>query len=121
MPGDFDLEPKLRELAAAFKQRDMRAHLDLLRDFYVRYARAKRAALLAKQPRWEIDFVVEWLAVLGIAPFDHVYPVRPGATSCEHCVEQHDPLSGVFTRTSIEGRALFACTRCGARWIVPSK
>lgn len=119
--SDFDLEPKLRELAEQFKARDMRAHVGLLRDFYRRYARAKRASLLAgKQPRWEIDLVLEWLCVLGIAPFDHVYPVRAHGSRCAHCTEQRDPLSGTFVRTSIQGRALSECTRCGGRWIVLS-
>lgn len=119
--GDFDLEPLLRQLAAEFTRRDMRGHVELLRGFYRRYARAKHASVLAAKPVWEVDLVLEWMCMLRIPPFEHAYAVLPGVTKCPTCVGIASPTSGVFTHCAVPGLLVLQCLQCGGRWLVPKE
>lgn len=116
-----ELEPLLRALAAEFDRRDMPGHVELLRNFYARYRAAKKRANLAPKPVWEIDLVLQWLAMLRIPPFDRAYEERPAEAGCPTCTADGAGISGTCTRTAINGLTLSACIRCGAEWLVVSE
>ena len=115
---DFELEPLLRALAAEFARREMEEHLRLLRVFYARYRSEKKRSSLARQPSWEIDTVLEWLAVFRIVPFERVYQELSHDAPCPKCTAASDPLTATFTRAAVHGTTLLQCLRCGERWLV---
>jgi hypothetical protein len=116
--SDVELETLLRALAAEFKRREMTQHLELLRVLYRRYRAAKTRAALAPKPVWEIDVVLQWLAMLHIPPFESVFRELPSGAPCPRCTEVKDPMSASFTRAAFHGATLLECMRCGQCWLV---
>lgn len=115
---DFELEPLLRALAAEFARRDMQDHLRLLRVFYARYRAETKRSALSPKPSWEIDTVLEWLAVFRLPPLEHVYQELDHGAPCPRCATTGDPMTAVFTRAAVRGTTVLQCLGCGERWVV---
>jgi hypothetical protein len=113
MAAAFDFRGLVTELGREFKRRGMERHLWALRRFYREYL------LHETEPRlWSFDLVIEWLCLLRIGPFDHVYKVLPRGAPCPRCGSaEARGAPAVWTEAVWSGGAKLHCTRCGAAWL----
>jgi hypothetical protein len=118
--GDFDLLAAVVLLGAEFRKRNMDAHLAALRRFYEEQRRRKRARALtmARDRVWDEDMVIEWLGLLRIPPFEHMYPLLPRDAPCPTCgATSSRELPATFVRLVWPGGSLEQCRRCETSWI----
>jgi hypothetical protein len=116
--SDFDVLQLAVLLAEEFRRRDMRRHLQHLREFYAR-ARAEERADAGRSPRpWTHNLVMEWLQVFRVPPFHHAYPVATADADCWNC-DFSRKVTAAYARTRLvfPGGALIECQRCWARWL----
>lgn len=113
----LDVDGLILEVAAKFKQHDMREHLALLRGFY-KWRRAEtRARLRAKPPApWNVDIVLGWVALWRIPPFDSIYKTLPKGAPCPCGAGQQ----AMHCECAWPGGHLLRCRACATTWLVPS-
>jgi hypothetical protein len=115
---DLDWRVLTVRLGREFNRRAMTTEVKSLREFYVRRAREKKANAARGRPLWDEDVVLDWLAMLRIPPFEHVYTLRPPNAPCPRCRSSAKGHEGPnWIRTSFPGGALIQCQGCGERWL----
>jgi hypothetical protein len=110
----FSLEPLLLELARRFAAAGMTKHLAALRRHYMARRKRLRAAALGSS-EWTEDFVLEWLCLLQIPPFDRFYAELPDG-HCPCGARMRDG-AGAHVQSVFPGGYLMRCL-CGQTWLV---
>jgi formate dehydrogenase maturation protein FdhE len=110
----MSLERAILELAEHFKTHGMHKHLQSLRGYYRQRTLRKRQQALSKEPGWDEDMVVQWLALFQIAPFDGVYTVLAKWNTCP--CGGGSPASD-YTSAVFPGGRLARCGACGKDWL----
>jgi hypothetical protein len=111
----LDFEKLILALAAELKRRELHEHVEQLRPYYRGFPARRRAAMREQKPPWTEEFVLEWLCILGVPPFDHVVPtLGRGVRACA-CTTAEVGLPMIAC--VFPGGRLRECKGCGARWL----
>jgi len=111
----FDLEPFMVELAHKFQEHNMPRHLEHLRRYYRQHRRRSHLqSVKLHGAEWEVDLVLNWLFLFGIAPFEGYYGELPEGARCP-CGQAHG-----YTRGGVEfaGGRTWICGACTREWLV---
>lgn len=111
----LDFDKLVLALAEQFKQRDMRAHLDLLRGYYRGFRARKLASLRAKEPPWTEEMVITWLCTFQVPPFEAVLSVLARGVRACACDPKATGLPAVAC--VFRGGCVWECRGCGTRWL----
>jgi len=100
-------------LGKAFSARGMDQHLRDLRVYYL----ALRHGLTSNklQLNWSEAFVIEWMKMLRVPPFENSYPVLARGEPCPRCPSTAG--SSVSTDCVFPGGARMRCQNCGCEWL----
>ncbi|MHB8877822.1 MAG: hypothetical protein ACYC8T_29365 [Myxococcaceae bacterium] len=104
-------------LGREFVRRGMRQHVQRLRLYYLAVKKGLASPSNELDVKWNEPFVIEWLKILQVAPFDGAYPVRPRGSRCVRCPETRNEQASLFTDTNFPGGSKMRCQACGAVWL----
>ena len=119
MGREDDLLRYVERLGEEFGRREMRAHLEKLRVYYLALKKGLTRGRFELDVHWSEALVLEWLKLLRIAPFDRSYEVRPKKSPCKQCAVARDQQSVIHTELVFPGGSKMRCFACGAVWIEP--
>jgi hypothetical protein len=107
----------VKSLGREFKRRGMGQHVQRLRVYYIAVQKGLTSPSHELDIKWSEPFVVEWLKILRVPPFERAYSVRPRGSRCGRCSETRNEQTSVFTELNFPGGSKMRCQACEAAWV----
>jgi hypothetical protein len=116
----FELEPLVIKLGEEFKRRGMTRHLEMLRRYFASRRRRLREneARPAKAREFDEQLVIDWLGLIQIPPFEHLYDVLPPGAPCPCGARDSHGKAGSFAGVAFPGGRVWTCLACRRSWLV---
>lgn len=106
-----DLLEVAKGLAVEFERRQMRSHLQCLKQFCSARKRVRAGQQIGP---WSEETVLTWAALLRVPPMQHLYQVYQHASACPRC---SDTKAMMRVEISWTDGALIRCEGCGLKWL----
>lgn len=110
--SSVDFKALVEQLAAEFKRRGMKKHLQLLRGYYRREFKQRA------EGEWSTEMVLDWLAMMRLGQFADFYKTAPREKGCPFCgAADAGGAPGFFTEVAWEGGTRLRCNNCHRSWL----
>jgi hypothetical protein len=104
----------VERLGHAVGVRSMRAHLRMLRLYYLALRHGLTEPDHSLRMEWSEETVLEWMRLLHVPPYEHAYPPRAEGSPCSRCGPSTDQPVCVL---EFPGGAKLRCRLCGDTWL----